>query len=386
MCGKEYEENICPFCGYNPDEAEEMENEETKDVIEENIVQEISEDSLETAENLSLEETQKKVSDKKLKITAGILAFVFVILAGVFVYTKMIAPKRSENYIAGIIKSETEDTIKNAEKFTIKDLDGTFTDKVNHIYYTFISEKAIQQLKLGGESEEDASVDSAVDSGVDSEVDSSSEPKSETVTQTVEYDGTFTSGMTQAGIRQMVIINYIESNGLAEEYMDYIEKNNILSEDFEGFIKEKGYEDDLNAYDSDNNMSQSLSFEKTQGYFNFEEGTIVLFDENGTQSGEYIVTEKGLINTNYYYEGKMPSKGDLCAVYSMTMENYGMTQELYIRLYRDGYSVLEVGGTSPSFQAGTYKSDEKGVYININGQNIFFHVTDKGICNELLTK
>ena len=45
-----------------------------------------------------------------------------------------------------------------------------------------------------------------------------------------------------------------------------------------------------------------------------------------------------------------------------------------------------VEGDSSSYQAGTYKSDDKGIYVDINGQSIFFYVTDSGICNELLTK
>lgn len=386
VCGKEYDDSqnqVCPYCGFDPSEPQETKEDDvntpqgmSEDLTEkEDIPQQVVEIGEDTGDG-------EEKSNKSLKIVAGVLGAVLVILALVFAYIKFIAPKKSENHILGIIKSEVDNSIKNPEKFTLKDLDGTFSDKENHIYYTFTNEKASAKITPGGESSNDAEVDSAIDE----QVGSSSEPEEKVETQTVEYDGTYTSGMTQKGIRQMVIINYIEENGLAQEYMDYVEQNNILSADFEGFIKEKGYEDDVDSYDSDKQMSKSLAFEKTQGYFNFEDGVVVLFDENGEVSGEYIITEKGLINGNYYYEGKMPSKGDLCAVYSMTAENYGMSQELAIRLYRDGYCVLAVEGDSSSYQAGTYKSDDKGIYVDINGQSIFFYVTDSGICNELLTK
>ncbi len=399
VCGKEYDDEqgiVCPFCGYNPEDSEENVQDMTDAVVDEEVSEtDAQEASCEEADEFVQEETEENSEEesefaeendgnKKLKIVAAALGAVLIILALVLAYTKLIAPKKSENYMAGIIKSETQDTIKNVKKFTLKNLDGTFSDKVNYIYYTFTNEKVSNEITIGGEDAQ--SEDPAMDSAVDSAIDSAAQSKKDVETQTVEYDGTYTSGMTQKGIRQMVIINYIEQNGLAEEYMEYVEKNNILNSDFEGFIKEKGIEDKVDAYDSENNMSKTLAFEKTEGYFNFEEDTIVLFDENGTQTGEYKITEKGLINSDYYYEGEMPSKGDTCAVYSITMDNYGMTQKLSIRLYRDGYCVLEVEGDSASYQAGTYKYDEKGLYVNINGQNIFFHVTDSGICNELLTK
>ena len=377
ICSKEYDDALyesCPFCA----------TQENKDAIpDDTILVETEADtpSVDFADTEFSDEAVDADTDaadgknKMLKIVAAVLAVVLVALIAIFAYVKFIAPKKSENYIAGLIRSEVSDSVGNVKKFSEKDLDGTFSDKVNYMYYTFSHGKASIEVPTSTEEEEDPSAES---SGETKTVVTSS--------TTVEYDGTYTRGMTQEGIRQMVIIDYIEDSGLAQDYMDYIEAKGDLSSDFEGYVKEKKLESDISKFDSENGMSQKYAFEKVEGYWNLEEGVIYLFDSNGENVGKYKVTDKGIVNVDYLYEGKLPSKGDMCAVYEMTMENYGVEQKLSIRLYRDGYCIFAVDGAQTSIQAGTYKFDDKGIYVDVNGQKIFFYVTDFGICNELLTK
>lgn len=385
ICKREYDDEInesCPFC--NEQKAEDT-IEEKEAVIDE--ISSNSEAELSLPENFNdFSESDEEYlqgeeagANKGLKIAAIALTAVLVVLLAVFAFSKL-GGKKSENYFAGIIKSEVKDSIDNAKKFTEKDLDGTFTDSINNVYYTFSTTNASLEIPTATEEIAENTSDSSADSSADSKTTTAK-------TETVEYDGTYTSGMTQAGIRELVIIDYIESNGLTQEYMEYIETKNILSSDFDGFIKEKGLEEDVNLYDSENGLSKEYALGKIEGYWNFEDGLITLFDENGEDAGEYIVKDQGIINADYLYKGAIPSKKDFYAVYSMKIDNYGAEQELSIRLYRDGYCVLEMnGGASPSLQAGTYKTDDNGIYISINGQNIFFYVTDIGICNEILTK
>lgn len=404
VCGKEYDDEVneaCPFCSGNVSK----ENEAQAAPEEENVsVVDASDDLMENQEDLQdAQENEDAISpqeeimaqgaddaladdeaqggaNKTLKIVAIILGAALVVLALFFTYTRFIAPKDEKNAFVGLIDSEVGNGLKNGDKFTASDLDTTFSDKVNLIYYTFINEKAKIEIPTDTQEVPDPEADSSADS-------SGQATKTVVVaSETREYDGTYTSGMTQEGVRRMVIINYIESQGLAQEYMEYIEEKGIVDNDFEGFVKEKGLEADINIYDSENGLSQEIAFDKTEGYWNLDENIISLFDEKGNQVGEYIITEKGIINADYLYKGAIPNEDDLVATYSMVSEDYGTTQELTIRLYRDGYSILEVGGMSESLQAGTYESDEKGIYINLGGQSIFFYVTDMGICNEILTK
>ncbi|MBE7049190.1 MAG: hypothetical protein E7394_00280 [Ruminococcaceae bacterium] len=392
VCKKEYDdlELTCPYCGYVPQEAEEdsVISENTDDsVINENTEDSVINENTEDSESIDVQtdNDEEGKNNKTLKIIAGVLVVILVALAAFLVYTKFIAPRRDGkvkvDYVAKISEAVMEDTIKDVDGISAKELDGTFSDQVNGVYFTFTAEKKSVQNATPSEQSipDDTIVDSAADSAAGEQVES------DVVIDTVEYDGTYVSGMTQKRIRDQVIMNFIETEYLYEQYNEYIKGTGSLKDDFEGFIKANGYEDRVNEFDVEKGISQELAFDTEHGYFKIEEGFLKLFGETGTEIGKFKITSKGLVDMSCYYE-REKSTDEFYTVYSIEMDNYGETQKVFIRMYSDGYFIYEPEGMPEYVQAGTYKVEDDGIYASIGGSVAFFYVTDSGISNVILTK
>ncbi|MBR5506985.1 MAG: hypothetical protein IKV88_02950 [Clostridia bacterium] len=380
ICKKEYDDDlgmICPYCGYVPEETEDAAA--VNEIAEET---EIIDESTESAE--------EEKNNKTLKIVAGVLVVILVALVAFLAYTKFIAPrgdgKKVVNHFANIEKSEKEVIIDDLKKFSAKDLNGTYSDENIGIYYTFTGEKVSRNVIINDGNNNADETENFADSAADSAAEPESVAKEQEV-ENIEYDGTYITGATKKGIRQRIIMEFIDSEYLYDDYGAYIEEKGLKSDDVEGYIAERKYEDRVNAFDAEKGLSEKYEFDKKQGYFNLIGTTIVLYDESGAELEKLEVVGEGLVNTGYYYKGKTPSKKDMCAVYTIAAaDSYGQEQNASLRLYKDGYFIFEVAGNNGSYEAGTFRTDDKGLYVNIGGGEVYFYVLESGITNVLLTK
>lgn len=281
-----------------------------------------------------------------LTITAIVLAVLIVICGAWLVYRSF----------AGV----APDTI-DVDNFTMADIEGTYKDDINGIYYTF----AINASEL----EIPAADSSASQSG-----------------EIKKFDGTFVSGIDESFVPTIVAEYYVSYNEKTEDYEAYKEKNKISGDDYVGYINANNLKSELDDFDAQQGISQYYADLSVKGYWKYTDGKLTLYSDSGAEDGVLSVTKNGLVNSNTLFVGKVSDKGYFNSEFVLKDEENGYTQ--IIRTYKDGYCILETTSeeAEPQLSAGTYEIAGDEIVIEIGGGKNHFRFVDFGITGYLFNK
>ena len=366
LCNAEYDDevnSVCPVCGGGEDEASEI-SEETTPVLEETSENE--------SDAIAVEEDAEKENDgeekvcvckkKPLAVVAIILAVLVVIAAAWLVYAKV------------SLSSYIPDPI-NAKSFTVNDVEGTYTDNTLGVQYAFKLEPT--------EAEVVREPDPATDSAADSAANSAAEPEK---MGTEFFDGTFLCSYNKDIIPEIIARDYVSFSHNTEDYAAYKAEKKLKDDDYLGYVKSKDLTDEMDKFDMDNNITASLEAYSDNGYWKYEHGIIAIYGDNAQHQLDLFVTDNGLIQDGTLFAGKIERKEAFNAQF--TMEQIEAGTAVNIRLYKDGYFLFENVSPEgvPSIMAGTYRIEDGKIYLNLEGNESAFYLTDSGLTPYLFVK
>lgn len=352
FCNTEYDDEIydsCPECAQNDAEQDLMIEDASQDLVPEDAMEETAQlyEAFDEGGELVGDAIPDKGNTKlALTITAIVLAVLIVICGGWLAYKSL----------AGV----APDTI-DVDDFTMADIEGTYKDDVNGIYYTFTINASELEIP-----------------SADSSASASGEIK--------KFDGTFVSGISESFVPEIVAEYYISYNEKTEDYEAYKEKNKISGDDFVGYINANKLQSELDDFDAQQGISQYYADLSVKGYWKYTDGQISLYSDSGAEDGVLEVTKNGLVNSNTLFVGKVSKKGYFNSNFVLEDKKNGYTQT--IRTYKDGYCILETYGEEAEAQlsAGTYEIAGDEMVIEIGGGKNRFRFVDFGITGYLFNK
>ncbi len=354
----------CPIC------QNEFDNEQFASCPDCNQKEEYSEDVLtaeETYENITEEDTSapEEESAKKSRapsIVIAVLSVIVVLAASAVLYLSL--------------SSVNVPNTINPKTFSLEDVAGTYTDKASGQYITFIGEAV--EIDLNAPSQiPDADEATSSDASIPSD---SQESEMKT------FEGTFEMGYIKESIKSCAIRTFIVIENLGSQYIDYVCVNNKKGNAFEEFLKENGLEEDYELFEETYKVTNKLEEYTKNGYWDYEEGSINLYDETGTFIYSFMVTQNGLSKSGTIFTGKAERGrfGENVFSYSNAEEDYMQS----FHTYNDGRFIISIKQEDSMGQlaAGTYCISDNVLSISISGSLDQFSLTDFGITPFLFNK
>ena len=353
ICENEYDNELYSFCPECNQKEEYSETALTSEETSENISQ---------GEETDAPQEESVKPRKALSVTIAVLS-VLVVLAASYLLYLILSPLN------------VPDTIK-PKAFALEDVAGTYTDKASGQYITFTPEAVEIDLNALSQIPD---VDDAASS--DASIPSDSQ-KSEMKT----FDGTFETGYTKDSIKASAIRNFIVSENLGAQYIDFICVNNAKGDAFEEFLKENSLEEDYELFEDSYKITNTLEEYSLKGYWDYEEGSINLYDETGSFLYPFLVTKNGLSVSDAIFTGKAERGRFGENVFSYTNSEEGYVQSIHT--YDDGRLILssEKADGMGQLTAGTYCISDNVLSISISGSLDQFSLTDFGITPFLFNK
>jgi len=313
-------------------------------------------------ENLSenINDEEESVASKKVKIITASVAFVLVLFIGFFAW-----------YMYGKGNPPAH------EKFDVSKMNGEYMAHDGVEYFKFeTKETKVEISSDNGYMEEMFEDMVALSDGVISS-DASQDPAEK---EYATFDGTYESGPTDKSVRDMMIIQYINTKGLMEEYRKYVEENNLYMDDFEGFAKEKEIpQAELDKLNEEYGFDKQREFYITKGYWKYNEqtGVVDLYDESGINViSSFAVSGNDIVETTSFLKGKNHNKEKFETTYTCSFGGYSTVMSFY----KDGNCIVKStyqGNTE--YLAGTYTSNKEFIKITLGQQSQSYVKVKDGI-------
>ncbi len=354
ICQNEYDNeqySSCPVCNEN----EEHSHEDIYTIEE-------------TTENISQQEDENAPEEESTKPRTA-LSIIIAVLSVLVVLAVALVLYLSLSTV------NVPDTI-NPKTFALEDMAGTYTDKTSGQYIAFTREAV--EIDLSALSQiPDGDTEASSDASIPSEKQES---------EMKAFHGTFETGYIKESIKTSAIRNFIVSQNLGAQYIDFVCVKNIKGDAFEEFLKENGLEEDFELFEETYRITNTLEEYSLKGYWDYEDKSINLYDETGSFLYSFMVTKNGLSVSDAIFAGKAERGRFGENVFSYTNEQEGYVQSIHT--YNDGRLILssEQSDGTGQLNAGTYCISDNVLSISMTGSLDQFSLTDFGITPFLFNK
>lgn len=356
LCGNEYdneENNVCPLC----EKKENIQNDLSEDVI-----CEITEKDAFDEPDEDFDNEEKTSMGKSYKIIIAVLSLLIALCVLVLVYLKL--PLNVPNTL-------------NPKTFNEASVEGTYVDDTSGQYITFKRDDVEVNVNSGMEMFE----------GLDLEILSDAEITSDSLEPIMQtFMGTFETGYNKESIEDTAICNFITSQNLGAQYIDFLRTKKVKGNAYLEFLRENGHEESYDEFQEAQRMTETLENYSLKGYWDYKDGNLNLYDERGEFLYPFVVTKNGLTVSDANFSGKT-KKGIFGEnVFTYSNEEVGYRQSIHT--YNDGNLILlsEQNNGAGELSAGVYYISDNVLNISINGSLDRFSITDFGITPFLFNK
>jgi len=366
-------EKKCPLCGCDIEENVELcsdcqAKQECEQTVDEQIQTEnvVSEEVQEAAESAQAASEAPKAK-KGVVILCAVMAVILVLVAGGF-----------------YMHSNSWEKVIDVSSFGMDDLNGRYTCETAGAYIDFDATEITTDVVTQVPVEETA--DSAA--GSDASAASSAEPQF--VSEERTFDGSYTLGLTDEVINQVLIETYIGQNNLTEEYEAFLAENNIQGDGTKAYAELKGItQEDLDSMSGAEEIRKQAAEQGETGYWNYNEENkqIEIYGKYGSNVYNLIVHEGGLVSDRSFSRGKTKKDKPFNSHLVYENKDYGITNTIIT--YEDGNYVISQayeGNPSSVTNGGSYVVKDGIMEINVNGNVVAYTILKDGIAGEVYTK
>lgn len=374
-CGAEYDEfdSVCPICG-EASKAQELSSQDAQNTQQSATFENEIGANFETQQNdnysdyaplanESETETDENPKSNTLvwKIIIGVLAAGII---GLVVW--MLIGSGGEKALEKDFGYYESDTVLYSGKLNPAAIEGKYLVE-DASYYNFTIEETEIEVAPREEALDEATENSAADE------------TAKALSALKKMNGRFEMGTQEASIPERVAIAYIQENKM-DDYSNYAMEAGLTEDDPLGYIEARGLGEELNAYDLQNGITESIKADVKRGYWALEGKKIYTYDENGNPGETFIVTKSGLVIENYAYVGKAGKGKNLTGVFTLSTDTY----KEEIHFYDDGYCVIDVG---QQLIAGNFVVTPDGMLtITVDGRPVEMKMLKECITTVILEK